>query len=471
MARRIFAVLMIFILLAVSYDIAFAYVDEDSDTIPYVESESAILLEITTGNVLYEKNADKIMYPASITKTLTALVMLDYIDIDEIIVTGVEIHDVPWDASRAGHLVNEHISALNLIRALMLPSGNDTAVTVALNVARRHSGNNNISYLEAETVFSELMNIKAQDLGAENSNFTNPHGYHHENHYSTARDLALISIEALNNEILASVIRESRFEGLGAELEDEGLRVNEYLWNNTNSLISSTAHFYQDAIGIKTGFTTPAGFCLASAAKRNGVKLVSVVLGAENSSIRYEDSISMLNYGFDNFEFLEVQHMSEILDEITLNNPPLGFLKTITVSAQNEFIDYLSQEQFEKITKEINYNPSLYEISEDDFATKLFLLPIEKGQIVGEITYSLDGVVIFTDNILADFDVFERTIFTDIDFYYNFLRANAFTVPALPYWAGIVGIIIFIINIIIKVRRRKKRKKSQSYTFNGKRRW
>ncbi|MCL2592319.1 MAG: D-alanyl-D-alanine carboxypeptidase [Defluviitaleaceae bacterium] len=436
----------------------------------HLNSESAILIEVTTGNVLFEKNADVRMYPASVTKIVTALVMLDYIDVDEVIITGVEVQAAPLYASRAGHQVLEHITGLNLVRALMLPSGNDTAHTVALNVARRHSGNHQMPLAEAEVLFAELMNQKARSLGAVNSNFVNPHGLHDDEHFSTARDLALISMAVLENEVLASVVQEFRFEGFGAILEDETLRVQEYLWHNTNSLISSTAHFYPYTIGIKTGFTTPAGFCLAAAAEKDGKRLVSVVLGAEERALRYDDTIALFNYGFDNFNFLQIQHSGEIIGKIELNNPPLGLENTITVSVWGEFSDFLSDAQFERIEKNIIFNEDLYEICEEDGETKLFTLPIEEGQVMGQIFYHLDGTLLFSDYILADTAIFERTFQTDFTFYRNFIRENAFTLAAVPYWIGLIGIIIFIINIIIKIRRRRKRKKRHSYRLNSRKR-
>ena len=156
-------------------------------------SPSVILVEQSTGKILYSKDEHKKMYPASMTKILTALVALEHLKPEELIVAGPEVNGVPYDSSKAGHKNGETLQVENLIRGLIIPSGNETACIVASAVAKKQTGNDSISYEEAEKIFCNLMNEKAKSLGASESNFVNPHGYHNEHHYTTAYDMALIA--------------------------------------------------------------------------------------------------------------------------------------------------------------------------------------------------------------------------------------------------------------------------------------
>ena len=174
--NKIIAVL--FILLMTFPNTVFA-----AEAPPEVVAQTAILGEVSTGKIIYQKDMDKKMYPASMTKLLTAIVALEHLKPDDLITVGSEINEIPADSSKAGHTRGETLTVKNLIRGLLIPSGNDSANVLAVTVARKIENNQELPYEECIKVFTELMNQKAKQLGATNSHFANAHGYHDENHY------------------------------------------------------------------------------------------------------------------------------------------------------------------------------------------------------------------------------------------------------------------------------------------------
>ena len=157
-----------------------------ADQAPELQAEAAILIEASSGTILYEKNATQKMYPASMTKMLTALVALDYFKPEDLIVVGSEINEVSLDSSKAGHELGETLTVENAIRGLIIPSGNDSANVVAAAVAKKAENDENMTFGKCEVVFTDLMNKKAEELGATNSHFANAHGYHSDDHYTCA---------------------------------------------------------------------------------------------------------------------------------------------------------------------------------------------------------------------------------------------------------------------------------------------
>ncbi len=427
---------------------------------PYLEldAKAAILIEQKSGKVLYSKNENEKMYPASMTKILTAIIALEYIKPDEIIFSGTEIKSVPFDSSKAGNIVGEAIRGDNLIRLLIIPSGNDTACIVAQNVAEKVTGNADLPYSEAEKIFSNLMNEKAKSLGATNSNFVNPHGYHNENHYTTAYDMALISRAAMENELIQRVVAEKEFVGNGAgENPDPSWKTKEYSWKTHNLLIGGGEYAYEYATGIKTGFTDEASDCVSASAKKDNVSLINVVLDSDDPG-RWEDSIKLFEYGFNTFSYKAIQSVGQELGAAVLSNNKLGESDLIKVVAKSEFIEFLSNEEANKIQSNIEYKEEFIEKNEDVENVSLKLkAPINKGDILGKITYTLDGKEIFSDDVLAERDVEARSFQSDFLFYFNKTKNAVFSIDAIPFWiASIVAIAITFI-IVSKIRSRRNR--------------
>ncbi|MBQ4649619.1 MAG: D-alanyl-D-alanine carboxypeptidase [Firmicutes bacterium] len=247
-----------------------------SASAPVISAAGAILADAATGEVLFEKDADKKLYPASTTKILTALIALEKLEelgLDmscELIVTneaqGVEGSSVYLKAG-------ERITMEELLYGLMLQSGNDSAVAIASCMGGSSGGVSN---------FVDMMNKRALDLGCRGSHFVNPHGLFDENHYVTARDMALIAAEAMKREDFRQIV--------GAEEWAGGTEGRRFL--NKNKTIAQ----YEGATGVKIGFTKKSGRTLVASAKRGDVELIAVVL---NDGNWFADAYDLLDYGFE----------------------------------------------------------------------------------------------------------------------------------------------------------------------------
>lgn len=230
-------------------------------------ARSAITIEASTGISLYEKNADERLPMASTTKIMTALVALEHAQLSDIFTVSESA--VAVDGSQLGLLAGDKISLSDLLHMLMLKSANDAAQVIA----------ENISGSIAE--FAQLMNQKAEQLGLTNTHFANPHGLPVDNHYTTARELALIAAEALRNETFAKIVSTEK-----KKLDYHGLVIE-----NSNRLLSAYAY----TTGVKTGFTKAAGRCLVSSAQKDGVTLINVTLNDGND---WNDHMQMFTSGF-----------------------------------------------------------------------------------------------------------------------------------------------------------------------------
>lgn len=256
-----------------------------------IEGEAGLLIDVESGEVLYEKNASRRMYPASTTKILTALVAIETGDLDEIVIVGEEILEAGWDESRAGLRVGEHWMLRDLIKALLLPSGNDAARTIAVHIARSEYGDH-LTIDEAFEQFAAMMNRRAQLAGATHSHFTNPHGLHDDHHYTTAMDIALIAIDAMRLPEFREIVQLELGEAVRADAHAEVIR----LANRNRLLDEGSDYYYPAATGIKTGYTTTAGWCLVASAEEGGREVVAVVLNSSQLGV-WTDSIRLLEYG------------------------------------------------------------------------------------------------------------------------------------------------------------------------------
>lgn len=261
------------------------FIHSNSENLP-IQGEAGVLMDEDNGNILFAKNENKRLYPASTTKILTALVALDKGNLNDLVRVGDEVSLRTTDESSAGLKRGDVIPLKVLLRAMLLPSGNDAARTIAIYIAKKDSGKPNMSPEEGIHYFAGLMNEKAKEIGATHSNFVNPHGLHDPNHYSTAKDLAIIAREARKNQVFREIVSEETYKD------------SFFTFYNRNELVNrGSDNFFQGADGIKTGFTDQAGHCLVSSATRDGKNLISVVPHSSKEGV-YKDSTAMLNYGF-----------------------------------------------------------------------------------------------------------------------------------------------------------------------------
>ena len=311
-------------------------------------SESAILVESTTGKVLYEKDADLERAPASMTKIMSMILIMDAINNgnlkmnDDVIISE---HASSMGGSQVYLNTGETYKVKELIKSIAIASANDAVTAMAEKVGG------------TEDKFVEMMNNKCKELGCIHTNFVNPHGLDAEGHFSSARDMALMGTYLVNNypEILefTSIYEDylQRPDGSSTWLV------------NTNKLV----RFYQDVDGLKTGFTETAGYCLTSTAKKNNMRLVGVVMGVDSPDNRTSDTVKLLNYGFNTFKLSVVYEKNKVIDEVRVEKGKDNTAKLILMNDATELLNINDK------AKNYTINISIAKIE----------APVKKGDKVG----------------------------------------------------------------------------------------
>lgn len=255
-------------------------------------ADAAILIDTETNDVLYHKNAVEAVFPASTAKLLSALVAIDWCELDEEVTIGEEIDLIASDSSIAGIKKGQVLTVSQILEGMLLPSGNDAAYAMAAYVGRKSLNDPDAKIKEAVIDFVRMMNEKAVAFGVKNSCFKTPDGYDALGQYTTAYDMGLISLEALKNDTIMEICKKGRSRNVFVSGED-------ITWYNTNRLIKKNDHWYYSyATGLKTGTSTMAGGCLVAAAKKDNKEVMCVILKSTASG-RYEDAIKLLKYGLN----------------------------------------------------------------------------------------------------------------------------------------------------------------------------
>lgn len=254
---------------------------------PYI-----ILADVTNNRVLYQKQADAKCYPASMTKMMTALVAMDNASVDTVITVGDEIRMIDPGSSVAFLTIGSKLTLEQALQALLLPSGNDAAYTIAANIGRIIAADESLDNRAAIEAFCQAMNKKAEELGCRNTHFVNPDGVHHDNHYTTAADMLKIAEATLGQELIARIVSTG-------EAQVRLVSGQTVTWKNSNKLVrEGNAFTYAGATGLKTGSTDEAGYCLAASAVRDGQTSIAIVMGATEEYSRWEDASGLLDISF-----------------------------------------------------------------------------------------------------------------------------------------------------------------------------
>lgn len=374
---------------------------------PEIEGQGALLLERNSGKILYAKNEKEKLYPASTTKILTALVVLENCQLDEVITVGEEINFLSHDGSSAGLAIGDQLKVLDLLNGLMLPSGNDAANVLAVYVARKVGQDREMEIETALKFFAGLMNKRAAKAGASNSLFTNPHGLHDENHYTTPLDLGKIALEAMENPTFRQLVQTEEYELESLNVINEPSQENPRIWENTNKLLDRDSTYYMDEVtGIKTGFTTPAGYCLVSSASAKGLELIGVVLKTSSTG-RWTDSRKLLNYGLEEFKYVPLLKAGEEVTKVAIANPSRKDTGELSVLATHDFTDLIHYSQIPEVEKHIIWNEEL--LAEN--IGNILRAPLKKGQELGKVYLTLGGVVLTESTIVAGRDVKSASLF------------------------------------------------------------
>lgn len=356
---------------------------------PTINSKAAILVEVSTGRILYEKNSTKQLYPASTTKVMTAILVLEKCNLtDMVTVNETALGNLPSGYVTCDLQVDEEISVNDLLYALMVKSANDAAYVLA-----EHVGG-------SVDAFADMMNIKAREIGCTGTHFVNPNGVHDDRHYSTAYDLYLITKYAMQNETFRKLVATTEYTLPATNKYPNADRS----FTTTNQLLNpeSTAYYYKYATGVKTGYTSQAGNCIISMASRDGLDFIAVVLGGgatpSGLNARFIDSKTLFNYGYDNYTLTKVKEAKTVVETIEIEN---GTKETKNLNVLiNDSITVINN-------KSINMNDIIPEIKIDEN----LLAPIEKGQVIGSIKYKVDDIE-YSSELIADHAVEEKPDYT-----------------------------------------------------------
>ncbi len=346
--------------------------------IPFVSAEdlklaenakSAILIEASTGEILFEKNADERLVPASMTKMMSMLVIIE----------AIENGDLKWNqeiqvsenaSSMGGSQIlletGEKMSVRDLFKGVAIASGNDAVVALAEAVAG------------TEDAFVQKMNDKAKELGLKNTNFKNPHGLDTANHYSSARDMSLIAKELVKHEKVLEFT--SVYEDYLRENTDRKIWLV-----NTNKLV----RFYDGVDGLKTGFTEGAGYCLTATAKKDGMRVIAVVMGEADSKMRNQEVSEMLDYAFAQYKLENLLEDGYSLGKYKVYNGKAEFVTVIPKDGAT-----ILRKKGEKSSK-ATYEVDVYELK----------APLKKGDVVGSLKIKEDGKVIRKVKLTVDKNV------------------------------------------------------------------
>ncbi len=342
---------------------------------------SCILIEASTGDVLFEKNADEMMFPASTTKIMTAYIALQTADLENDVVTVSQnaIDMVPSGYQMTPFVAGERVNMLDIVSAMLVRSGNEAANAIAEHLSPDGT-------IEG---FADMMNSTARMLGcSSNTHFSNPSGLQEDTHYVTARDMAIIARAAMQNKIFRDIVGMTSYDMPATDREDGGAgHPKRTIVGDTQIINPESDLYYPDAIGIKTGFTNAAGYCFVGAANRNGIELISVVLYSGDNR-RYMDTIKLFDYGFTQVESISPESLyAESPRTITVtgfspDDPYHGEL-TLGIRAVDESKDMVivaNRESIDRLRENFAQVSSVKWIEE-------FRAPINIGDVMGILTF------------------------------------------------------------------------------------
>ena len=448
-----------------------ALADEYDENYPELLSEghltasSVILIEADTGRVIFEKNPDQRMYPASTTKILTVWLALT---MGESLEYGLETKlplsenavNLAPDESSAKFAAGENVRLIDLCYAAILVSGNDAATAIAEGLG---------GSVES---FAGMMNQAAMSFGCYNTHFVNANGLHDENHYTTARDLATLSRIAMQNEDFRTIVSTPSYT-----LPKDNIYRARSIINGNNFVAESKDEnkknrYYPDSTGIKTGTTSAAGNCLVASATRDGVSLIAVVLGSTSDTSRYEDAIKLMNYGFSQFLSTSIAEIylrnPRVVDirGFDLNDPQVGRL-SLEIRLQSTGVSDVivtSREEMEYWVQ----NFSSYTVTE---FTRELQAPITQGEVMGTLTYyNESGQPLIYDLVASRSIAAREQLFPSLDQLIADAENDPNPFPRITVELVALYLVLPILSVIVAVRLLKalfhlikKRKKVRAF--------
>ena len=399
-------------------------------TPPQVVSEGAILIDMATGRVLFEQNADKRLYPASTTKIMTAVLALENLQLDSVAVASYDaVMSIPVGGSNMGILEGEQITIKELLYGALVASANEACNVIA-------------EYMSGDVdSFVAQMNEKAVQIGMTGTKFLNPHGLHSPEHYTTTRDMAILARYAMQNETFREIVSTPQYI-----MEPTNKYNEQRILTTTNhliSLIQTYSYYYPKATGIKTGYTRQAGNCLVSSASKGGTNFIAVTLNAEpqaDAIYSFIDSKALFEYGFSNYETHILAKPGEIIAEARVKEGRGTKFAKLEVKSDVEGL-LPKGADISKVEKKVTLNENI-------------TAPIKAGDVLGRITYTYDGYELGSGELVSNADI-KRDFFM-------FILNRIFDFFNIP-WIKIPLILIIGWMICIRIRRAIRRKKRRKF--------
>lgn len=417
-------VIMIVIIMLFTYSFSFA---QDLN----LSGESAILMDYDTLEILYEKNPHLKLYPASTTKTMTAILAIELGNLKDVIKVDEEVVHL----TKGSHIAldyDEEMTLEDLLHALLIPSANDAALAIAKHI----SG--------SVEEFVKLMNEKAVELGALNTHFVNPNGLHEDDHISTAYDLALIGKYAMELDLYREIVKKPIYVigPTNRKTESRTIRsTNMFMIGNENiNYDGKTVPIKMDGVlGGKTGSTPNAKNCLFTVAEKDNRRLITVVLKATGKEV-YADTHKLINYGMDNFHNAKLGYANEFMGNFQLEDATIPFVAGVL---DKDFEYPLLKDNINKIEKKTLIKEDLE-------------FPIALGEVIGTSEYYLDGKLLGTSNIVSTADVDKNPSTTILG-------------RILKYWYLIVFALLITLRVFAlaakKKNRIRKRRERNIYSY------
>lgn len=368
-----------------TFDISTLTVSADATQEPKISSRRAIVMERNSKAVLYEKNSLDVCKMASTTKIMTCIIILENCDLS----SGVTVSRFAASTygSRLGLHTDDSITVQDLLYGLMLCSGNDAAVCLAEFCGGSVEG------------FADMMNAKAKELGLESTHFVTPHGLDNDNHYTTAYDFAILTDYALNNPLFVQIV--------GTKYYTVSINGSPKDIHNTNPLLGNLSSVY----GVKTGYTSQAGRCLISAAKQDNLDIIVVVFGSDTSNIRNNDSATLINYAFTNFEAVDFAELvnAKFLDYKDYVLPYTSILK----GDSSKLSPKLGELPLKFYPVRKNLTGSL-SVTLDEFDLEA---PIMESQSIAEISVFIEKNKVFSTNIVSSSYISKKSSFDYLNYF------------------------------------------------------
>ncbi len=426
--RRFLAALSlaVFFILCFSFSANAAREDE-----PNIRSSAAILYETKSGETIYNKNGKQKAYPASTTKIMTALLALENCEMDEpVTVTRAALNTVSPGSSIAGLQNGEVLTMYEMLECLLVASGNDAASVIAAHIGGTVGK------------FVEMMNDRSAELGCSSTHYTNPSGLHDEEHYTTAEDLLKVTVEAMKHQEFRDIVGSAQIT-----IPETNKVDHPRYFNNTNQLISqavTSENLYSKATGIKTGHTTPAGYCLVSSAEDDSRSYIAVVLGGyidekTGRNYSYVDSINLFLWGFSDFQYRTVVSTSDLVKELEIG-----------LAKEKDFVVLRAAEDVTAFLHEDDDIDTIF--TKTISVRENITAPVEKGDILGSMTIMRGSEVYARVDLVA-----VNTVERSEGLYYFEQLGTFFAKPGVRAAVAllIAALLIYIVFVIIYNKRRR----------------